>query len=142
MQVKQISPERTFAVVFATGEEVMAGLQRFAQEHGLDAGYFSAIGALNAVTVAFFDYERKEYQQLPPIDQQVEVLSLNGNIALRDGKPMVHAHIVVGKRDGTAHGGHLMKAFVRPTLEVVVTEPPAHLRRQVDPETDLPLLKL
>jgi predicted DNA-binding protein with PD1-like motif len=55
---------------------------------------------------------------------------------------MLHAHVVVGKRDGTAHGGHFLNGRVWPTLEMVVTETPAHLRRRKDDETSLPLIDL
>jgi len=70
------------------------------------------------------------------------VLSLLGDIALADGKPKLHAHVVLGKRDGSAHGGHLLEAHVRPTLEVILTESPSHLERVHDPETGLPLIRI
>jgi uncharacterized protein len=58
------------------------------------------------------------------LDEQVELLSLIGDVALKDGEPQVHAHVVIGKRDGTAYGGHLLQARVRPTCELVLTESP------------------
>ncbi len=75
------------------------------------------------------------------IDEQVEVLSLIGDVALEGTQPKVHAHVVVGRRDGTAHGGHLLEAHVRPTLEVVLAEVPGHLQRETDPETGLALIR-
>jgi predicted DNA-binding protein with PD1-like motif len=131
---------KTFAVVFETGDEVMAGLRAFAQERGLDASHFTAIGAFSDAVLGFFDWERKAYTKIP-LAEQVEVLSLVGDIALKDGEPEVHAHVVVGKADGTAHGGHLMTAHVRPTLEVILVESPAYLRRQLDPESGLALIR-
>ena len=141
MKAKLINDEgeQTFAVVFETGEEALAGLTSFAKEHRLDAARFTAIGAFSDVTVGFFDWETKAYQEIV-VDEQVEVLSLDGDIAREEGEPKVHAHVVVGKRDGTAHGGHLMAAHVRPTLEVVVVESPRHLRRVFDPESGLALI--
>jgi uncharacterized protein len=135
-------PERVFGVVFHTGEEVMAGLLQFAEREGVESGYFNAIGAFSSVSFGYFDWTQKAYVRLPTFEEQVELLSLTGNIALRDNKPMVHAHVVIGRMDGTAHGGHLMEAVVRPTLELVVSEEPAYLRRRIDPETQLPLIKL
>src|SRR5919106_1187106 len=96
--LEELEGERTFALVFDAGDEVVTGLR-----------------------------------------EQVEVLSLLGNVAVHEGKPAVHAHVVVGKRDGTAHGGHLLEAHVRPTLEVIVVESPKHLYRERDDETGLPL---
>ena len=93
------------------------------------------------MTLGFFERERKDYKRIT-IDEQVEVLSLVGDIALEGDKPKVHAHVVIGKADGTAHGGHLLEARVWPTLEVILTESPEHLRRKADKETGLALIRL
>jgi uncharacterized protein len=130
---------RTFAIVFATDDEAMRGLTDFAAEHRLKAAQFTAIGALSRVVVAFFDWKSKEYQHMP-IEEQVEVLSLVGDISQERGAPKVHAHVVVGKADATAHGGHLIEARVRPTLEVVLTEMPRHLQRRFDSTSGLSLI--
>ena len=135
------SGQKTFAVVFNTGDEVANGLLAFAKEKGLAGSHFTAIGALSDVTLGFFDWDMKDYQKLQ-INEQVEVLSLIGDIALDNGKPKVHAHAVVSKSDGTAHGGHLIEAHVRPTLEVILVESPAHLVRKFNNETGLALIDL
>ena len=70
------------------------------------------------------------------------MLSLIGDVAVKDGKPAVHAHVVVGRRDGSAHGGHLVEARVRPTCELVLTEAPVHLQKQIDPESGLALIRI
>jgi len=72
----------------------------------------------------------------------VELLSLIGDVAVKGGKPVVHAHAVIGRKDGTAHGGHLLEALIRPTCEVVLAESPIHLQKQVDPESGLAVIKL
>ena len=133
--------EKTFALVFDTGDEVVSGLLEFAKNHHLDSGHFTALGAFSALVVGYFDWEKKDYKRIP-LPEQVEVLALVGDIALDQGKPKVHAHVVVGKADGTAHGGHLLEAHVRPTLEVVLVESPQHLQRQSDPESGLALIRL
>jgi hypothetical protein len=116
-QISRGTAERVFALVFDPGEEVTSGLRAFAAEATLTAASFTAIGAFQDVTLGFFDLERKDYRKIP-IREQVEVLSLLGNVTVFQEKPKIHAHVVVGKADGTAHGGHLMEAHVRPTLEV------------------------
>lgn len=132
--------EKTYAVIFDKGEEVMAGLTAFAKENGLAGAHFTAIGAFSAATLGYFERERRDYKKIP-VHEQVEVLSLIGDVALSDGEPQVHAHVVVGTSDGSTRGGHLLKATVWPTLEVVVTESPRHLRKVHDPETGLPLIQ-
>lgn len=134
--------QKTFVLVFEEGEEVLDGLRRFAVRRHLDAASLQGIGALRGVTLGFFDPETRGYRRVE-IPQQLEVLALLGDISLDpEGRPQVHAHVVVGKADGSAHGGHLLAGHVRPTLEVVVTESPAHLRRRLDPRSGLPLITL
>jgi uncharacterized protein len=133
--------ERVFAVIFETGDDPVAGLTRFAEEHGLGASAFTAIGAFSEATLGYFDWDKKDYERIP-VKQQVEVLALVGDIALQDHKPKLHAHVVLGRRDGSACGGHLLAARVRPTLEVILTESPAHLRRRHDPASGLALIDI
>lgn len=135
-------PEKTFAVVFDTGEEVVAALLRFAKEQKLSGAHLTAIGAFQRVTLGFFEPVRKEYTPIP-IDEQVELLSLVGNIAQGDnGEPKLHAHVVVGKSDGTAHGGHLLEASVRPTMEIIIVESSRYLRRKMHDGVGAALLDL
>ena len=133
--------EKTFAVVFETGDEAMAGLQEFARQNHLGGARFTAIGAFEEATLGYFDWQSKEYRKIP-IREQVEVLSLVGDIALEDGEPKLHAHVVLGRSDGTTRGGHLLEAHVRPTLEVMLVESPEHLHKEHDPESDLALIRL
>ncbi|WP_414473922.1 PPC domain-containing DNA-binding protein [Microvirga sp. M2] len=134
--------QRTFVAVLETGDEIVACLNALAREQSLSAAQISAIGALSDAVVAYFDWETKTYLEIP-VDEQVEVASLNGDIGLDEaGKPALHIHLVLGKRDGSAIAGHLARGHVRPTLEVIVTEAPVHLRRSKDPETGLNLIRL
>ena len=133
--------ERSFALVFDTGDEPVSLLERFARENNVTAARFTAIGAFREVVVGYFDWEKKAYLRIP-IREQVEVLSLVGDIAIGDKGPKIHAHVVLGKRDGTAHGGHLLEAKVRPTLEVVLTESPAVLVREHDAASGLALIRV
>ena len=138
-QVLTRDEETTHVLVFQTGDEVVSTLEDFAREHEITAARFTAIGAFSEAKLGYFDWERKEYEEVP-LAEQVEVLTLAGDVALKDGEPSVHAHVVLGKRDATAHGGHLLEARVRPTLELVLVESPAHLRKEHDPETGLALI--
>ncbi len=132
---------KTFAVVFETGDEAVTLLKTFAREQRLSASHFTAIGAFSDAVLGFFEMDKRRYKQIP-ITEQVEVLSLIGDVALADGEPQLHAHVVLGKCDGTAHGGHLLQAHVRPTLEVILVESPRHLHRVHDATTGLALIKL
>ena len=135
------SPERTFALVFDRGDEVVSTLQRFAAEQGLAASRFTAIGAFESATLGYFDWEKKDYERIP-VQEQVEVLTLAGDVALAGSEPKVHAHVVLGRRDGSTLGGHLLEAHVRPTLEVVLVDAPSHLCREHDPVSGLALIRI
>lgn len=141
MRVKDLSTDglRRFVVVLDPGDEAVECLLSFAREHDIRAGEITGLGAFQDVTLGFFDFDRKDYERIR-LSEQVEVVSLLGNFATKDGEVKLHPHVVVSKRDGRAFGGHLLEGHVRPTLEVMVTEAPPHLRRQTDPETGLPLL--
>jgi predicted DNA-binding protein with PD1-like motif len=130
---------RTFVVVMSSGDEALTSLASFAAEQRLGGSQFTAIGAFSRAVVAYFDWTTKAYQHVA-IDEQVEVLSLVGDVTIDAGKPKLHAHVVLGKSDATAHGGHLIEGLVRPTLEVVLTELPRHLRRRFDPDSGLTLI--
>ena len=134
-------PERTIALVLDRGDEAMSALQRFAVDHNLTASRLTAIGAFESATLGYFDWERKVYHRIP-VNEQVEVLSLVGDIALDGPKPRVHAHVVLGRRNGSAVGGHLLEARVRPTLEVMVVDSPQYLRRVCDPSSGIALIRL
>jgi predicted DNA-binding protein with PD1-like motif len=133
--------ETTYAVILDRGDEVVKALTAFASAQGITAARFTAIGAFSAVTLGYFDRERRDYVKIP-VREQVEVLSLIGDIALDQAEPKLHAHAVIGKRDGSAHGGHLLEATVWPTLEVVLTESPKYLKRRMDPAVGLALIDL
>ena len=133
--------QRTFVVVLETGDEVMQSLASFARDEGLSAAQLTAIGAFSHAVLAYFDWETREYQRIP-VTEQVEVASMLGDVALDpEGEVALHIHLVLGRRDGTALAGHLDEAHVRPTLEVVLTESPEHLRKVKDPESGLALIR-
>lgn len=132
---------RTFVVVMDKGDEAFGELTRFAREHDVSGAGLTAVGAARAVTLGYFDPGISDYRSTD-FSEQLEVLSLIGDIAQKDGEPAVHAHVTLGRKDSSTIGGHLQALSVWPTLEVVVTETPAHLRKTVDPETGLALIDL
>jgi predicted DNA-binding protein with PD1-like motif len=133
--------EQTHVLVFESGDDVLAGLDDFARRNQVTAAHFSAIGGFSDVVLGYFDLATKQYRRIP-VPEQVEVVSLSGDIALRAGDPMVHAHVVVGRADGSTLAGHLLEGHVRPTLELILVQSPRYLRRRIDDATGLPLLDL
>ena len=107
----------------------------------MTAAAFTGIGVFSKAVLGYFDWAEKSYRRIP-VDEQVEVAALTGDIALGpDDAPAVHAHVVLSRHDGSALAGHLLEARVRPTLEIVLTESPRHLHKQLDPESGLALIR-
>jgi len=134
MEVKLVSEkagEQVYAVVFSRGDEVLSGLTDFAIKYKVTAAHFTGIGAIKDATVGWLDLDAKAYHPIH-VNQQVEVLSMVGDVATFNGKPIVHAHLVLGKRDGSTVGGHLWEAHVNPTLEVFVSVDAAPLQKKLD----------
>jgi uncharacterized protein len=133
--------EKVFVLIFDKGEEVIALLTSFARKAGLAGSHFTAIGAFQDAVIGYFDTDRIDYKQIP-FKEQMEVLILAGDVALKDTEPQIHAHVVLGRSDGYAIGGHLLEAHVWPTLEVILQESPVRLKRRFDQETRLALIDL
>jgi predicted DNA-binding protein with PD1-like motif len=139
VQLAEAGNERTWVLVFDAGDEVMATLDAFARENHLDAAHFTAIGGFERATLGYFVIDEQRYREIE-VAEQVEVLSLVGDVATDDGGAAVHAHVVVGTITGDARGGHLLRATVRPTLELFLTETPARLRKSFVPRFGLALI--
>ena len=142
MQVQLLNPgdpTKQYAVIFYQGDEAFSGLLEFAEKYQVTSAHFTAIGALSGATVGWFDPQRKMYKKIPIVGQH-EVIGMSGDIALYQGKPVVHTHMLVGNSDGTMRGGHVLDAYVSPTLEVMVTVDPIAMQKRFDPATDLTLI--
>ena len=131
--------QRTFLLVMDKGDEAVAEITGFAQANGIVAASLTAIGACQSAILAYFDPEFGDYRH-QQFDQQMELASFLGDIADDDGKPALHAHVVLGCADYSARAGHLEALHVFPTMEVVLAESPAHLRKRLDKQTGLTLI--
>jgi len=142
MKVELLNPgevTKQYAVIFYQGDEAFSGLLEFAEKYHVTSAHFTAIGAMNGATLGYFDPQRKMYKEIP-VSGQHEVIGMSGDIALYQGRPAVHTHMVVGNPDGTTLGGHVLAAHVSPTLEVIVTEDPVTMQKRFDPATSLTLI--
>jgi predicted DNA-binding protein with PD1-like motif len=126
------SGERTYAIIFSTGDEVISGLTDFARQNHIGDAHFTAIGACESALLAWFDIPEKSYRPIP-VNEQTEVLAMTGDIADFLGQPVVHAHSVLGRSDGSTRGGHTFELHVKPTLEVFLTADDVPLGKKQDP---------
>ena len=131
----------TYVTVCDPGDEAVSALTQFARDQDLEAAQITAVGAFERAVVGWFDRAAKQYRHIP-IDEQCEVLSLIGDVAVGQDGPAVHAHVVLGLADGTTRGGHLIEGRVFPTLEVIVRETPAQLRKVARPDLGIAVIDL
>jgi predicted DNA-binding protein with PD1-like motif len=124
--------ERVYAIIFSTGDEVISGLTDFARDNHIADAHFTAIGACDSALLAWFDIPQKSYRPIP-VNEQTEVLSMTGDIAGFLGAPIVHAHTILSRSDGSTRGGHTFELHVNPTLEVFLTADDIPLGKKQDP---------
>jgi uncharacterized protein len=132
--------ERTWVLVPERGAEAVAAIEDWAVRHGVRAARVTAIGGFERAVLGWFDWQAKDYRRIV-VDEQAEVVGLLGDIAMAGDEVKLHAHTVLGRSDGSALAGHLLEGVVRPTLEVMIVQSPAHLERRHDPATGLALLR-
>jgi predicted DNA-binding protein with PD1-like motif len=137
--VKDTPDEKVYAVIFRRNDEVLSGLTDFAIQYHVGDAHLTAIGALRGATLGWLDLPEKAYHPIQ-VTEQVEVLSMIGDIATFNGKPVVHAHLVLGKHDGNTVGGHLWEAYVNPTLEVFVTAYATPLKKAPDTQSGMKVI--
>lgn len=119
--------ERAYQLVFAPGDEALDGLVQFARDERISDSSFTAIGGFEHVTLGFFNEQTRGFDHVPLEDERFEVLSVLGQITWEGDRVAVHAHVVLGRSDGTTRGGHLLRAIVRPIFIVTLTESPQEL---------------
>lgn len=114
-------PSRTFRVNFSTGDELMSGMTEFAEKNNLKISEVRGLGGISSAVVSAYDPEKGAFKRFN-IDQKGELVSLQGEITVQNGKPVFHAHVVFVLVDGTVHGGHLVEAHINPVANLFVNE--------------------
>jgi uncharacterized protein len=130
-----------YVLVCDPGDEAVATLQQFARAEDLEASQITGVGGFERATVGWFDRAARQFRHIP-VDEPTEVLSLIGDIAEDQDGPSLNLHVVLGLSDGTTRGGHLIAGHVFPTLEVIVTEAPAELRKVMNRDIGVALIDL
>ena len=122
------------------GEDLLGYLNQVCLDEGISAGQVSAIGAVAKARIAFYDQAKQEYGFMD-LDEPMEIVALMGNVSLKDGKPFVHAHVVLGGHDGKLLGGHLSEGAPVFACEFIITKfsSDQEFVRGLDQGTGLPL---
>ena len=117
-------------------EELLESLTKFLSEQGLKACAFYGIGSCTSVELGYYNTHLKDFRKKPFFDN-MEILSLEGTGAIKDGQPIVHAHGIFGRIDFTTIGGHIFKMVVSATCEIYVTQLNGELKRELNEDFNL-----
>lgn len=139
MQFQKI--DNSYIVYVEKGEKVMETLTKFCVEYNINSGQLSGIGAVNNTDIGAYDITSKKYTHklFNPIH---ELLSFQGNIAIKDGKPFIHAHITLGNHDMEVSGGHLFETEVAAVGEFILHNFNEKTHREFDKNIGLATLSL
>ena len=129
----------TYIIAIHKGEEVLSVLTTFCTENYISNGYFRGIGAVDYLACGYYELEEKKYH-FTHYDQMLEVVSMTGNVMLKDGTPFIHVHGVFTDTTNNAFGGHIKEMKVGVTLEVILTILPTKLDRKLDEDIGLFLI--
>jgi uncharacterized protein len=130
-----------YIVRLERGESVVETLSTLLAEERIDFANLSAAGAVQWVRLAYWNADTRRYEERE-FDEQLEVVSFQGNSSLKDGQPFLHLHAVFARRDFSTLGGHLREARVHPTLEVWLSAEDVPVQRAHDAASGLDLLDL
>ncbi len=131
--------EKPFILALKIGENLFESILRAANDANLQAASISGLGALDDVTVAYYNLETKQYQT-KLFSGMYELISLNGNIAWVDGKRFIHIHAALGTEEYNVVGGHIMSATVGPSAEISIIPLTSRINREYDDRTGLKLM--
>lgn len=134
------SESGTYTLNFARGEEVMAGLASFLKEKNIQAAHLTGLGAASRVTLAYYNLTTKSYEK-QTITEDVEILSLTGNVGVKEGGELVvHIHGTFGRKDLSVFGGHLFELEISGAGEIHLTTFSGTINRAYDEQTGLTLM--
>ena len=111
MSSRELTAGRTFLVRAKHDSDIIGFLTEIAKRNAITTATFTAIGALKRAKLAFYDQEKQEYHEME-LDAPYEIASCVGNISMKNGRPFVHAHIVLADKEGNTRAGHLLEGIV------------------------------
>ncbi len=132
---------RNFVIRLEMGDDILAVLRRFAEARKIGAGAFEGIGSLNKAKLGHYDFKTKRYTY-EVFEDDLEIITLTGNISTLDKTAVPHAHVTLGRRDFTVVGGHLDEGSSANMVEIVLEKLPGRLAKKRNEQVGLNLLQL
>jgi predicted DNA-binding protein with PD1-like motif len=107
MMLKEFLIDRVYEGSLDKGVDLLSGLFDVMHQHGISAGTVQGIGSLSQARLAFYNQETRVYEE-KNFPEPLEIVSLKGNISLKDHAVFPHLHAVLSRRDFSAIGGHVL----------------------------------
>ena len=137
--LKKVKNKEVFMGRLKYGADLLEGLTGICQEKDIRLGRLEGIGAVQKARLGYYNQEKREYEFIV-LDQPMEIIGLKGNVSIKEGDPMVHAHITLADSSGRAYGGHLAPGTIVFACEFLIERLEGFtLERGFDTETGLPL---
>jgi hypothetical protein len=137
--VREVKAVKMFMGKLEFGADLLEEITRICVDRDIHLGWVEALGAVKKARLGYYNQKEREYH-FYELDQMLEITNLVGNVSIKDGVPIVHAHVTFSDKDGHAYGGHLAPGTIVFACEIViqVLDGPK-FERVFDQETGLPL---
>ena len=137
--VREVKAVKMFMGKLEFGADLLEEITRICVDRDIHLGWVEALGAVKKARLGYYNQKEREYH-FYELDQMLEITNLVGNVSIKDGVPIVHAHVTFSDKDGHAYGGHLAPGTIVFACEIViqVLDGPK-FERGLDQETGLPL---
>ena len=142
MKIREIGINRMFFIKLEPNDDLLDSLTKAVSAHSIQTGFFTMIGALKTANFGYYLLDQKKYKTLT-MKAPFEIVSCSGNVSLKDGTPMIHAHLIVADQKGLAFGGHLLPGNqISVTGEIFLVEAKIPLIRKLDEQFQVSLIHL
>jgi len=109
--IKNFNVKRIIQGRLYKGDEIISRLSSFLKDNSITSGIITGIGAVSFAKIGYYNQTEQKYIARE-FNEAMEILSLKGNISIKDNEPFMHLHIVLSKDDFTCIGGHLSEAKI------------------------------
>ena len=111
IRAKSFRLGRAFLGRLPEGGDIVQSLTVFCQEEEIRAGWISAIGTVRWASLGYFEQETQSYKRIP-VEEEMEIISCQGNVSLKGDEPFVHLHISLSGPEGEMISGHLFESEI------------------------------
>ncbi len=141
MRYARIS-NNSYLIRLDSGDDLIESLEKFAGIEKVQSASFQGLGSLQRARIGHFDFHNTHQYEFHEYHEDLEILSAIGNITMLDGKPLVHVHLSLSRRDCAQIGGHADKGCIVNLLEIQLTKMKTAFQRKRDARLGLNVIEI